>query len=124
MNLEPIIQSEISQKEKDKYFILTHMYGIQKNGTEEFIHKATVEKQTQKQTHGHGEEGGKGEMYGKSTMETYITICKINSQGEFTVCLRKLRQGLCINLEEWDWKGNGREFQEGGEICRPMADSC
>ena len=28
MNLEPIIQSEISQKEKDKYFILTHMYGI------------------------------------------------------------------------------------------------
>ena len=28
MNLEPIIQSEISQKEKDKYHILTHIYGI------------------------------------------------------------------------------------------------
>ena len=28
MNLEPIIQSEISQKEKDKYHILTHMYRI------------------------------------------------------------------------------------------------
>ena len=28
MNLEPIIQSEVSQKEKDKYHILTHMYGI------------------------------------------------------------------------------------------------
>ena len=28
MNLEPIIQSEISQKEKDKYCILTHIYGI------------------------------------------------------------------------------------------------
>ena len=28
MNLEPIIQSKISQKEKDKYCILTHMYGI------------------------------------------------------------------------------------------------
>ena len=27
MNLEPIIQSEVSQKEKDKY-ILTHIYGI------------------------------------------------------------------------------------------------
>ena len=24
MNLEPIIQSEVSQKEKDKYHILTH----------------------------------------------------------------------------------------------------
>ena len=28
MNLEPIIQSEVSQKEKDKYRILTHIYGI------------------------------------------------------------------------------------------------
>ena len=45
MNLEPIIQSEVSQKEKDKYRILTHIYGIQKNGTEEFIYRATMEKQ-------------------------------------------------------------------------------
>ena len=28
MNLETIIQSEVSQKEKDKYCILTHIYGI------------------------------------------------------------------------------------------------
>ena len=28
MNLEPIIQSEVSQKEKDKYCILIHIYGI------------------------------------------------------------------------------------------------
>ena len=28
MNLEPIIQSEMSQKEKDKYHILTHIYGL------------------------------------------------------------------------------------------------
>ena len=28
MNLEPIIQSEVSQKEKDKYCILTHTYRI------------------------------------------------------------------------------------------------
>jgi len=28
MNLEPIIQSEVSQKEKTKFHILTHMYGI------------------------------------------------------------------------------------------------
>jgi len=28
MNLEPVLQSEVSQKEKNKYFILTHMYGI------------------------------------------------------------------------------------------------
>ena len=47
MNLEPITQSEVSQKEKDKYCILTHTYGIQKNGTEEFIYRATMEKQTE-----------------------------------------------------------------------------
>ena len=28
MNLEPIIQSEVSQKEKHKYHILMHIYGI------------------------------------------------------------------------------------------------
>ena len=48
MNLEPIIQSEVSQKEKDKYRILTHIYGLQKNGTEAFIYKEAMEKQTQK----------------------------------------------------------------------------
>ena len=30
--LEPIIQSEVSQKEKHQYNILTHIYGIQKDG--------------------------------------------------------------------------------------------
>ena len=28
MNLEPIVQNEVSQKEKDKYYILTCIYGI------------------------------------------------------------------------------------------------
>ena len=30
--------------------------------------------------------------------------------------------GLCINLEGWDGEGDGREAQEGGDICVPMAD--
>ena len=37
------------------------------------------------QTYRHGERGGEGEMYEKSNMETYITICKIDSQPEFAV---------------------------------------
>ena len=28
LNLEPIIQSKVSQKEKDKYHLLMHKYGI------------------------------------------------------------------------------------------------
>ena len=47
LNPEPTIQSEVSQKEKDKYHILTHIYGIWKNGTEEFIYRAAMEKQTE-----------------------------------------------------------------------------
>ena len=35
-------------------------------------------------------EWGKDEMCGKSNMETYITICKIDSEWEFAVWLRKL----------------------------------
>ena len=33
-------------------------------------------------------------MYGDSNMETYITMCKIDSQWEFAVWLRKLKQAL------------------------------
>ena len=35
MDLETVIQSEVSQKEKNKYRILTHICGIQKYGTDE-----------------------------------------------------------------------------------------
>ena len=55
-------------------------------------------------------------MYGKSNMGTYITICKIDSQREFAVWLRKLEQGHCINLEGWDGEGDGREM--GGRFRR------
>ena len=56
--------------------------------------------------------GGEDEMYRKSNMETYITICKIKSQREFAVWLRKLKQWLYINLEGWDgrqMKGSSKE---------------
>ena len=42
MNLEPIIQSEVHQKEKEKYHILTHIYRILAYSTEEFIYRATM----------------------------------------------------------------------------------
>ena len=63
-------------------------------------------------------------MYGGNNMETYITICKRDSQREFAVWLRKLTKGLSINLEGWAGEGDGREVQEGGDICIPMADLC
>ena len=68
--------------------------------------------------------GEEGEMYGESNMDTYITICKIDSQQESAVCLRELKQGLCVNLEGWDGEGDGREVHEWGNIGIPTAESC
>ena len=62
-------------------------------------------------------------MYGKSNMETHITICKTDSQQEFAVWLRKFKQRLCINLEWWDGEEDGKEAQTGGDMCITMADS-
>ena len=63
------------------------------------------------QTYGYGERGGEGEMYGKSDMETYITICKIDSQWEFAIWLRTNRGSLSTCRG-----GMGREM--GGGLRR------
>ena len=39
MKLEPIIQSDVSQKEKHQYSILTHIYGIQEDGNDDPVCK-------------------------------------------------------------------------------------
>ena len=97
MNLEPIIPTEASQKEKDKYFILMHIYGIQKNGTEEFIYRAAMEKQTYRIDLG---TLGEGQMNGESNMEAYITTCKTDSQRGFAVRLRKLNEKIELPCRE------------------------
>ena len=62
-----------------------------KNGSENFIYRAAMEKQTQRIDLWTWEMGGEGELYGKSNTETYITICKIDTQWEFAVWLRVLK---------------------------------
>ena len=42
MNLEPIIQSEVRHKEKDKYHILMHIYRIEQNGWRRRWHPTPV----------------------------------------------------------------------------------
>ena len=71
MNLEPIIQSEESQKEKDKYRILTHICKIQKNGTNNLFAGQQWGCRHREQICGQQgeEEGGKN---GESSMKTYI----------------------------------------------------
>ena len=57
-------------------------------------------------------------------MDTSIAMCEIDSQRESAVCLRKLKQGLCVNPEGWGGEADGREVQKGEDKCIPMADSC
>jgi len=45
LKLEPIIQSEVSQKEKHQYSILTHIYGILKDGNSNPVCKTAKETQ-------------------------------------------------------------------------------
>ena len=45
MDLESVIQSEVSQKEKNKYHMLTHIYGILKSSTDEPSGRAGTETQ-------------------------------------------------------------------------------
>ena len=66
---------------------------------------------------GGGEE--RWRAYGESNMETYIIICKIDSQRETAVWLK---QGLCDNLEGWDVEGYGREVQVVGVMGVSMFD--
>ena len=61
-------------------------------------------------------------MYVKSNMETYITICKIDSQQEFAIWLRKT--GALHQFRGVGGERDGREVQKGGDMCIPMADSC
>ena len=48
MNLENIVRSGVSEKEKDRYCILMHAYGIWNDGADKPICRAAVEMQTKR----------------------------------------------------------------------------
>ena len=48
MTLEPVTQSEVSQKEKNQCHLLVHIYGIQESGADESICRAEAEPQTER----------------------------------------------------------------------------
>ena len=75
MKLEPIIQSEVSQKEKHQYSILTHIYGIQKDGNDNPV--CETAKETQMYRTGFWTLGeGEGGMIWENGIETCIISCK------------------------------------------------
>ena len=62
-------------------------------------------------------------MSGEKNMETYIIICKIDSQQEIAVWLRKQKKGLCTNLEGWVGEVDGKGGSKRRDICIPILQS-
>ena len=77
-----------------------------------------------KQTSGHSERRrGWNESRWKHR-NLYITVCEIDIRWEFAVRHRNLRPVLCDSLERRDMVEGGREVQDVGDMCIPMADLC
>ena len=62
-----------------------HIYGIQKGGPNEPICRAAMETQTKRTDLWTWLGSGEGGRFEDRNMETYITICKIDSKWEFAV---------------------------------------
>ena len=123
MKLEPIIQSEASQKDKDQLSILTHIYGIYKDGNNNPICK--TERDTDVQNRLLDSVGeGEGGMFQENSIETGI-LCRmkqITSQGWMH---EKSAQAWCTGKTQRDRVE--REVGGGigmGNTCKSMADSC
>ena len=70
-----------------------------------------------------GGEEGEGEMYGEGNIDMHNTKCEIDSQWEFAVWLRELKQGLRDRLKGGMGREVGGRSRRVGDMSVPMADS-
>ena len=80
MDLQSIIQSEVSQKEKINIVFQCIYTESRKMVLKNLFSGQQWRNRHREEAYRHGERGGEGVMYGKSNMKTYTTICKIDSQ--------------------------------------------
>ena len=106
MKLEPIIQSEVSQKEKYQYSILMHIYGIYKDGNDDLICKTAKDTDIKNRLLDSVGESEGGMIYEKS-IETCILsyVKKIASPGSMheTGCSGPVHGD---NPDGWDGEGD------------------
>ena len=123
MKLEPIIQNEVSQKEKHQYSILTCIYGIQKDGNDNPICETAKDTDVKNRLLDSVGEGEGGMIW-----ENGIEICILPCKKQRPVYARYRIQdawGWCTGLIQRDdmrWEV-GREFRIGNS-CTPVADPC
>ena len=85
MNVEPIIHSEVSRKEKDKCCILRHVYEIWKMVLVNLFAGQSWRHRHREQTCGHSRGRRKWDELREQHGNIHITECKIESQWEFAV---------------------------------------
>jgi len=102
MNLEPTTQSEISQKEKNKYCAFTHIYGIWKDGTDETMCMQTWRAGLWTQV-GRRRWGARREEHGN----THIKKCITASRWECAVRRREFKSSALWQPREVGWEVGG-----------------
>ena len=106
MNLEPITEWSKSEREIQLLYTNAYIWNLENWSWIIYLQGSSGETDIENRLM----DMGRGEERVRCIMETYIIVCKIDSQWEYAVWLRKLKQGLCINLEGWDGVGDARKF--------------
>ena len=116
MKLEPIIQSEVSQKEKHQYSILMHIYRIKKDGNDNLAWETTKETDVQNSLMDSVGEGEGGMIW-----ENGIETCII-SYVKWIASPGSMHDTGGLGLVHWDdpegWsgEGGGRGIQDGEHV--------
>ena len=105
MDLESFIQSEIGQKEKNEYHILTHICGIQENDRDDLTYKAEIETQMQRTT---GKRGGMNWEIGIYTYTLFI-LCQKWITNENVLC--STESSCLMHCSDQNGEGNGTPLQ-------------
>ena len=110
MKLKPIIQSEVSQKEKHQYSILTHIF--RKMVTITLYVRQQKRHRWIEQSFGLCGRGRWWDYLGEWHWNRYISICEMNCQSRFDAWYRILGAGALGWPRGMGWGGSGREVQD------------
>ena len=123
MNAEPIVQSEVSRKDK---YTNAYIWNLEKQHWWSYLQSSKGDADIKNRlldTVGEGEGG----VTGENSIETYtlqnIISAKQIASGNLLCDVGNPKPVLCDNIEGWDGEGSGREAQEGEDICRHVASS-
>ena len=115
IDLETAIQSEISQKEKNKCHMILPICGIQTNVTNQLICKAETESRCAEQTYGY--QAMVEEKNWETRIDIYTLLCIKYITNKDLLYSRERYSMICSDL-------SGKEiFKKRVDICIPITDS-